>query len=63
LQTNDYLQPKEVYAAHGVKICAKDLEHAMAGLPLYVAPNADKDEIEYYKVRSFHVYQVNKIGT
>ena len=37
-----------MFAAHGVKICGKDLEKTMAGLPLYVAH--DKDEQEYYKV-------------
>lgn len=38
---------KEVKAAQGVKIIAKDLDHALAGLPVYSA-NKD-DEIEYYK--------------
>ena len=36
-------------AAQGVKIIAKDMEKALAGLPLYVAH--DNDEKEYYKVR------------
>ena len=34
-------------AARGIKIAAKDLEKAMAGLPLFVART--DDEIEYYK--------------
>ncbi|KAL4230387.1 Translation Initiation Factor 5B [Mactra antiquata] len=38
---------KEVKAAQGVKIIGKDLEKALAGLPLYVAH--DEDEVEYYK--------------
>lgn len=38
---------KEVMAAQGVKIIAKDMEKAIAGLPLYVAKN--QDEAEYYK--------------
>ncbi|XP_060067641.1 eukaryotic translation initiation factor 5B-like [Ylistrum balloti] len=38
---------KEVLAAQGVKIIAKDMEKAIAGLPLYVAKN--QDETEYYK--------------
>ncbi|VDI56569.1 translation initiation factor 5B [Mytilus galloprovincialis] len=38
---------KEVKAAQGVKIIAKDLDHALAGLPVY-SSNRD-DEIEYYK--------------
>ncbi|OWF43780.1 eukaryotic translation initiation factor 5B-like [Mizuhopecten yessoensis] len=38
---------KEVLAAQGVKIIAKDMEKAVAGLPLYVAKN--QDETEYYK--------------
>ncbi|XP_067664103.1 eukaryotic translation initiation factor 5B-like isoform X2 [Haliotis asinina] len=44
---NQYDHLKEVKAAQGVKIIAKDLEKALAGLPLYVA--RDKDEEEYYK--------------
>ena len=35
-------------AAQGVKIIGKELEKALAGLPLYVAHN--EDEVEYYKV-------------
>ena len=36
-------------AAQGVKIIGKDLEKALAGLPMYVA--YEPDEIEVYKVR------------
>ena len=35
-------------AAQGCKIIAKDLEKALAGLPLYVAHK--QDEVDYYKV-------------
>lgn len=42
-----YQHHKEIMAAQGVKIMAKDLEKALAGLPLYVPK--DQDEIEYYK--------------
>jgi translation initiation factor 5B len=38
-----------VKAAQGVKVIGKDLEKALAGLPLYVAH--DEDEVEYFKVR------------
>ncbi|KAK6173778.1 hypothetical protein SNE40_017178 [Patella caerulea] len=43
---NQYEHHKEVHAAQGVKIIAKDMEKAMAGLPLYVAHNSD--EVDYY---------------
>lgn len=44
---NQYEHHKVVKAAQGVKIIAKDLEKALAGLPLYVAQDAD--EKEYFK--------------
>ncbi|CAG5129899.1 unnamed protein product, partial [Candidula unifasciata] len=44
---NQYEHFKTVKAAQGVKVIAKDLEKALAGLPLYVAHDAD--EKEYYK--------------
>ncbi|XP_041360347.1 eukaryotic translation initiation factor 5B-like [Gigantopelta aegis] len=44
---NQYEHHKEILAAQGVKIIAKDLEKALAGLPLYVATHSD--EIDYYK--------------
>ena len=47
-QTNAYIHQKEVQAAQGVKIIAKDLEKALAGLPMYIAH--DKDEMEYFQV-------------
>lgn len=52
LQTNTYQHQKSVQAAQGVKLIAKDLEKALAGLPLYAVHNHDKDEIEYFKVSS-----------
>ena len=42
---NTYTEPKEVRAAQGVKITAKDLEKAIAGLNLLVAYNPDEVEI------------------
>ena len=43
-----YIHRKEVVAAQGVKIIAKDLDNSLAGLPLHVA--YQQDEIEIYKV-------------
>lgn len=45
---SQYEHHKEVVAAQGCKIIAKDLEKALAGLPLYIAP--EPDEAEIYKV-------------
>ena len=45
---NAYTHHKEVIAAQGVKIIAKDLEKGLAGLPMYVAHGLD--EVEVYKV-------------
>ena len=45
-----YIHSKEVKAAQGVKIIAKDLDKALAGLPLYVSKY--DDEIPVYRVRS-----------
>ena len=58
---NQYEHHKEIPAAQGVKVIAKDLEKALAGLPLYVANHPD--EIEYYKVR-LHItnYQLFNAG-
>ena len=44
---NSYVTHKEVLGARGIKIAARGLEKAMAGMPLYVAQK--EDEIEYYK--------------
>ncbi|KAI0990671.1 hypothetical protein GJ496_005415 [Pomphorhynchus laevis] len=44
---NQYQIYKEVKGTRGVKIAAKNLEKAMAGLPLYVA--VKEDEIEIYQ--------------
>lgn len=46
---NQYIEHKEVMAAQGVKIAAKELEKAIAGLNLYIAHKPD--EIEIYKER------------
>jgi len=44
---NQYQNYKEVKGARGIKIAARGLEKAMAGLPLFVG--REDDEIEYYK--------------
>jgi translation initiation factor 5B len=44
---NSYVTHKEILGARGIKIAAKGLDKAMAGLPLFVAHK--EDEIEYYK--------------
>ncbi|CAF0725004.1 unnamed protein product [Brachionus calyciflorus] len=44
---NSYRNNKEVLGAQGVKIAAKELEKAMAGLPLFVANK--EDEVEFFK--------------
>lgn len=44
---NAYIEYKEIKAAQGVKIAAKDLEKAIAGLNIYVAHKPD--EIEHLK--------------
>ena len=51
---SQYEHHKEVLAAQGVKIIGKDLEKALAGLPMYVAH--DEDEVEYYKVSVFVIW-------
>lgn len=43
-----YEHMKEVKAAQGIKLIAKDFEKAVAGLPMYVAKQ--NDEVEIYKV-------------
>ncbi|PAV91845.1 hypothetical protein WR25_15603 [Diploscapter pachys] len=47
---NEYLHYKEIKGAQGVKILAKNLEKALAGLPLFVANTLD--EAEYLKEES-----------
>jgi translation initiation factor 5B len=44
---NSYVTYKEIHGARGIKIAAKGLDKAMAGLPLFVAQK--EDEVEYYK--------------
>uniref|UniRef100_A0A914I606 Eukaryotic translation initiation factor 5B n=1 Tax=Globodera rostochiensis TaxID=31243 RepID=A0A914I606_GLORO len=44
---NDYEHYKEIGGAQGVKMLAKGLERAVAGLPLYVATT--EEELEVYK--------------
>lgn len=45
---NQYVEYKEVIGAQGVKIAAKELEKAIAGLNLYVAHTPDEVEICRY---------------
>ena len=45
---NQYINHKEVQGAQGVKVCAKDFEKALAGVPMLVAQNPD--EVDYLKV-------------
>jgi translation initiation factor 5B len=43
---SNYVHHKQVKAALGVKICAQDLDKAVAGSPLFViGPNDDEDEV------------------
>ncbi|KAK2719853.1 hypothetical protein QYM36_005359, partial [Artemia franciscana] len=42
---NEYAEPKEVKAAQGVKIAAKDLDKAIAGLSVLVAHRQDETEV------------------
>lgn len=46
---NQYITHKELKAAQGVKIAAKDLEKALAGVPIMVAEK--DDEVDYCKVQ------------
>ena len=49
-----YEHLKEVKGAQGVKLIARDLEKALAGLPLYVAN--DLAEELYFKVFTFSLF-------
>ncbi|KAI6188617.1 Eukaryotic translation initiation factor 5B [Aphelenchoides besseyi] len=42
---NEYEAYKEIRGAQGVKIVAKELEHAVAGLPLYATSNIDEVKV------------------
>ncbi|KAI6235010.1 Eukaryotic translation initiation factor 5B [Aphelenchoides besseyi] len=48
---NEYNNYKEIRGAQGVKILAKDMEHAVAGLPIYATSNIDEVKVfeEYAK--------------
>lgn len=43
---NAYRQYKEIRGAVGIKVLAKNLEKALAGLPLFVAKK--EDEVVFY---------------
>ena len=45
---NQYINNKELISSQGVKIAAKDLEKALAGIPLFVAQQPD--EVDYWRV-------------
>ena len=45
---NQYISHKELPGSQGVKITAKDLEKALAGIPLFVAQQPD--EVDFFKV-------------
>ena len=53
---NTYTEPKEVRAAQGVKITAKDLEKAIAGLNLLVAYHPDEIDIWYFLLLLFFLF-------
>ena len=42
---SNYDHHKEVKAAQGVKVIAKDLEKALAGLPVFVSHSPEETEI------------------
>lgn len=44
---NNYIEQKEIKGAQGVKIAAKELEKAIAGINLQIAQ--EPDEVEYFK--------------
>ena len=46
---NQYEHYKELKGAQGIKILAKDLDQALAGMPLLIAQQPD--EVEVLKVR------------
>ena len=48
-----YIHKKEVVAAQGVKIIAKDLDNSLAGLPLHVAYHPDEVPIYEARVRIY----------
>eukprot|EP00057_Strongylocentrotus_purpuratus_P031041 XP_783409.3 PREDICTED: eukaryotic translation initiation factor 5B [Strongylocentrotus purpuratus] len=50
---NQYAKHKEIKGAQGVKVLAKDLEKALAGLPMLVAEQPD--EIEIYREEVAHL--------
>ena len=45
LLQNQYQKFKEIVGAQGVKVLAKDLEKALAGMPLFAAQQPDEVEI------------------
>ena len=51
---NQYINHKELCGAQGVKIAAKDLEKALAGIPLYAAQQ--QDEVDYFKVSRVNLF-------
>lgn len=56
-----YVEHKEIRAAIGVKIAAKELEKAIAGLNLLVAQQPDEVEILKEEVERLHANAINAI--
>ncbi|XP_015751066.1 PREDICTED: eukaryotic translation initiation factor 5B-like, partial [Acropora digitifera] len=50
---NQYISHKELPGAQGVKITAKDLEKALAGIPLFVAQQPD--EVDFFKEEASNI--------
>ncbi|GCB73273.1 eukaryotic translation initiation factor 5B isoform X2 [Scyliorhinus torazame] len=64
---NPYEKQKEVWAAQGVKVLAKDLEKSLAGLPLLIAHKDDeiavlKDELEHELKQTLNSIKLEEKG-
>ncbi|XP_048453913.1 eukaryotic translation initiation factor 5B [Rhincodon typus] len=64
---NQYEKQKEVWAAQGVKILAKDLEKSLAGLPLLIAHKDDeiavlKDELDHELKQTLNSIKLEEKG-
>ncbi|XP_041055129.1 eukaryotic translation initiation factor 5B isoform X1 [Carcharodon carcharias] len=64
---NQYEKQKEVWAAQGVKVLAKDLEKSLAGLPLLIAHKDDeiavlKDELEHELKQTLNSIKLEEKG-
>nr|XP_042908195.1 eukaryotic translation initiation factor 5B [Parasteatoda tepidariorum] len=61
LPQTQFLEHREVEGAQGVKICAKDLEKAIAGLPILVPKRADETKILMEEMASMFKETMNSI--